>query len=429
MSTPTILIKSGRVIDPANGVDRTADVLVAGGKVRQVAPGIRVDADEVIDAAEKIVCPGLLDIHVHLREPGHEEEETIATGTAAALAGGFTSVACMPNTHPPLDDATAIEFVYRQAERAGHCNVFPIGTITKARAGRELAEMGQMVRAGAVGFSDDGDGVADTGVCYRAMQYVSMFDLPLIQHCQDAGLAGKGVMNAGTVATRLGLPGMPAMAEELMIQRDLVLAADTGARYHVAHVSTAGGVELVRQAKARGVRVTAEACPHHLLLTDEACSGYDPNYKMNPPLRSARDVEALIAGVVDGTIDCLVSDHAPHSAEEKELEFLYAPFGIIGLETALGLYVQTLIQPGHLDWPALVALLTHRPAAIIGRDKGTLSPGADGDVTVIDPDGRWRVRVDALWGKSRNCPYDGMELPARAACAIVGGAVKFGPKV
>jgi dihydroorotase len=405
-------------------LDKTADVLLADGKVRTVG-AVTGMSDRVIDARGLIVCPGLIDIHVHLREPGNEDAETIASGSASAVAGGFTSIACMPNTNPPLDTEAAIEFVYRQAARANLCNVFPIGAVTKAREGKELAEMGQMVRAGAVGFSDDGCGVAEPAVMMRALQYVSMFDKPIIQHCEDPSLARGGVMNAGVTACKLGLPGIPASAEALMIQRDLTLAEDTGAAYHVAHISTAKSVELVRQAKARGVRVTTEVCPHHLLLTDVACDGYDTHFKMNPPLRSPADVEACIAGVVDGTIDCLVTDHAPHSAAGKELPFQDAPFGIIGMEVALPLFVKALVEPGHMSLPEMLAALTVKPARVLGLPKGTLREGADADVTLIDPEATWTIDVNRFVSRSRNCPFDGWSVMTRVVATFVGGELKF----
>ncbi|HOB74964.1 MAG TPA: dihydroorotase [Phycisphaerae bacterium] len=425
MADGKLLIKGGRVIDPAAGVDRTADVLLADGKVAGIDSSLSVPDAQVIDARGRIVCPGLIDIHVHFREPGDEDEETIATGSAAAVAGGFTSVACMPNTRPALDDEAGIEFVYHQARRADLCNVYPVGAITKNREGAELAEMGQMIRAGAVGFSDDGTGVARTGLMLRALQYVKMFDTPILQHCEDPDMAAGGVMNSGVTAVRLGLPGMNPIAEELMIQRDLTLVRATGSRYHVAHISTARGVELVRQAKAAGLPVTCEVCPHHLLLTEEACATYDTNYKMSPPLRTRADVEACLQGVVDGTIDCLVTDHAPHGVQEKEREFLDAPFGIIGLECALPLYVKAFIETGLMDWPGIIERLTIRPARVLSLEKGTLATGADADVTIIDPNLRWTIDVRQFKSKSRNCPYHGWDVTGRATHTIVGGKIKY----
>lgn len=420
-----LLIRNGRVIDPSQGMDKSADVLIENGRVAAIGNGLTAPNGKTIDATGQIVCPGLIDIHVHLREPGNEDAETIASGSAAAAAGGFTSIACMPNTQPALDNEAMVEFVFRQAARAGLCNVYPIGAITKRREGKELAEMGQMVRAGAVGFSDDGAGVADPAVMLRALQYAKMFDRPIIQHCEDASLAEGGAMNAGPTALRLGLPGIPAMAEEMMIQRDLLLAANTQARYHVAHISTAGAVQMVREGKRRKIQVTTEVCPHHLLLTDDCCDTYDTNYKMNPPLRSEADVEACIAGVADGTIDCLVTDHAPHDRARKELDFQNAPFGIVGLEVALGLFVKALVTPGHLDWPGLIARMTVNPARVLGLAKGTLGVGSDGDVTIIDPNRSWTVDPTEFRSLSRNCPYEGWELRGRAMQTVVGGRVVF----
>jgi dihydroorotase len=421
-----ILIKSGRVIDPANGIDKKADVLIKDGRiVKVIAKATPKDkARKTIDASGKLVTPGLIDLHVHCREPGHEEEETIASASAAAVAGGFTTICAMPNTHPPVDDDTAINYILQRSIDARRTRVLPIGCITKGRAGEEMAEIGMMKQAGAVGFTDDGAGIASTSTMYRALQYASMLDVPLMQHCQDPELGG-GVMNSGAVAVRLGLSGIPAAAETLMLQRDLELVARTNARYHVQHVSTAGGVALIRQAKKDGLPVTAEATPHHLLLTDACCMTFDPNYKMNPPLRGAEDVQALREAVADGTIDCLATDHAPHSQEEKELEFGLAPFGIISLECALPLYVKALVETGLMDWSDLIERMTVAPAAVIGRDYGSLAAGAIADVTVIDPKATWTVDVDAFESRSRNCPYDGWELTGRVETTIVDGEVRF----
>ncbi|HUU22200.1 MAG TPA: dihydroorotase [Phycisphaerae bacterium] len=419
-----ILIKNGRVIDPANGRDEVADVAIARGRIAGVRKRIAAKAKQTINARGRIVCPGLIDLHVHCREPGHEEEETIATAAAAAVAGGFATLCAMPNTHPPLDNETAVQQVIRRGIEAGLARVLPIGCITKGREGKELSEMAQMVEAGAVAFTDDGDGVASSVIMQRALQYAGMLGVPLMQHCQDPDLM-TGVMNSGAVAVRLGLGGIAASGEQIMLRRDLELIERTGAPCHVLHVSSAGSVELIRQAKAAGLPVTAEATPHHLLLTDAACMTYDPNYKMNPPLRSAADVEALRRGVADGTIDVLATDHAPHSKEEKEKEFALAPFGIVSLECAVGLYARALIDTGLLDWGGLIARMTTGPAAVIQRPLGTLSVGADADVTVIDPDAPWTVDVNAFVSKARNCPYDGWQLAARPVTTIVAGKIKF----
>ena len=418
-----ILITNGRVIDPANRRDEIADVAIAKGKIARIGK-VSGKARETIDAKGMIVCPGLIDIHVHCREPGHEEEETIATAASAAVAGGFTTILAMPNTHPPMDNETAVLYVLQRAAEANLARVLPAGCITKGREGKELAEMGMMVEAGAVAFTDDGDGVASATVMQRALQYAARLGVPLMQHCQDPELAG-GVMNSGAVAVRLGLGGIAPAGEQIMLQRDLELVKRTVARYHVQHVSCAGSVEMIRAAKSAGLPVTAEASPHHLLLTDAACAEYDPNFKVNPPLRSAGDVEALRAGVADGTIDCLATDHAPHANEEKELEFGLAPFGIISLECALGLYAKAMIDTGLLDWPGLIARMTVNPASVINRPLGRLVVGGPADVTIINPKMRWTVRVDTFRSRSRNCPFDGWELSARPVAAIVGGSIKF----
>jgi dihydroorotase len=420
----SMLLVNGTVIDPANNVNRQTNIYVEDGKISFVGPE-KPKADVRIDAMGLYIVPGLIDMHVHLREPGHEEEETIATGTRAAVAGGFTSVAAMPNTHPVIDNETSVDFVIRRSAEAGHCNVFPIGAITKGRAGKELAEIGSMARAGAVGFSDDGDGIADSGMTYRAMQYLTMFGKVMIQHCEDVSLAGSGSMNAGETATRLGMPGRPGLAEQIMIHRDLLLAEATECKYHVAHVSTAGSVELIRQAKAKGLNfITAEVTPQHLALTEEICSTFDSTYKVAPPLRTKKDIEALKAGLADGTIDCLATDHAPHSQEEKELEFIYAPFGMIGMETALPIYIKTLIHTNVLDWPAMIAKMTINPARVLGICKGTLSPRADADITLIDPEAIWTIDREKFFSRSRNCPFHGWKVHGRVVGTIVGGKIK-----
>ncbi|MFQ5804990.1 MAG: dihydroorotase [Phycisphaerae bacterium] len=421
----SILIRGGRVIDPSQEIDEKSDVLIADGKITALGRQATGPADEVIDAGGLLVTPGLIDMHVHLREPGHEDRETIETGTAAAAAGGFTAVACMPNTDPPLHSDAEVEFVLRQAELVAHTRVYPIGALTRDRAGKQLAEIGLMVRAGAVAFSDDGDGIADSGVCLRAMSYVSQFERLFIQHCEDQSLTIDGCMNAGVTATRLGLPPMPAVAEVIMTQRDITLARQAGVRYHVAHASAAGTVELVRRAKQEGLPVTTEVTPHHLLLTDEMCASYDPNFKMNPPLRSQEDLQACLEGVRDGTIDCLISDHAPHVNSEKELGFQDAPFGIVGLETALPLFVKALAEPEVLDWPRLVAAMSTRPAQLLGVAGGTLKVGSPADVTLIDPETAWTIDAEKLRSKSRNTPFDGWSVRGRAAMTLVGGEVRY----
>lgn len=422
---PSLLIHNGTLIDPSQNLQAKRDLLIVDGVVKSILePGSKTRADETIDATGRIVCPGLIDVHVHFREPGDEEEETIESGSAAAVAGGFTTVCCMPNTKPPLDNEAQIEFVLRESERVGLANVLPVGAITKGREGRELAEIGSMLKRGAVAISDDGAGVADTAVMRRAMQYAKMFDALIMQHAEDPALSG-GCMNAGLVSTELGLPGVPAEAEQAMIARDILLNRTIGVRYHVQHISTAWSVELIRRAKSDGLRVTAEVSPHHLLLTDEAVRSFDTNYKMNPPLRTQADVDACIAGVIDGTIDLLATDHAPHLAEEKELEFVDAPNGIIGLECALGLYIKALVTPGHIDWMKLIDMMSTRGAALINLDRGSLREGKVADVTIIDPNQKWTVDLSTFKSKSTNCPFAGWELTGKATHTIVAGRIKW----
>ncbi len=423
----SILIINGTLLDPSRVFEQRRDLLIEKGKIKAIltpGSGPTLPADRVIDAAGQYVTPGLIDIHVHFREPGDEEEETIATGSAAAVAGGFTTVCCMPNTKPALDNEGQIEFVLREGQRVDLANVYPTGAITKGRAGKELAEIGLMHERGAIAFTDDGVGVADPSVMRKTLQYARMFDTVLMQHCEDMSLSG-GCMNSGVVATTLGLRGIPGESEQLMIARDLLLNRSIGCRYHVQHISSAGSVELIRQAKRDGQRVTAEVSPHHLLLTDELCRTYDTNFKMNPPLRTAADVKACIEAVRDGTIDCLATDHAPHLAEEKELEFTAAPFGIIGLECALALYIKALVEPGHIPWMKLIELMSTRPAELVKLDKGTLQEGKEADVTIIDPKREWTIDTEQFKGKSRNCPFQGWTVKGRATTTIVGGRVKW----
>ncbi|MBL9082282.1 MAG: dihydroorotase [Planctomycetales bacterium] len=422
---PTTLIQNGRVIDPSQDVDRVTNVLLRDGKV------VGFDApagqyDEMIDATNKIVTPGLIDMHVHLREPGREEDETIATGTASAAAGGFTSIACIPNTLPPIDTQATVEFIQHQAARAGHCNVFVVACVSKNREGKELAEIGQLVEAGAVAFSDDGAPVYDAELMRRALEYTSMFGKPILNHAEVMELTrGGGMMHEGRVSLLLGLPGMPAAAEDVMIGRDIALMDVTGGHVHVMHISTAGGVELVRQAKAAGSRVTTEICPHHFTLTDDCLRTFDSNYKMSPPLRSRLDVEACIEGLIDDTIEVICTDHAPHALEKKMQEIDVAPFGIVGLETCLPLTISQLIEPGHLTWSQAIKKLTINPARILGVEKGTLKPGADADVTIIDPNLEWVCDPQTFKSKSKNSPFAGWEFTGRAVMTIVAGRVRF----
>lgn len=424
----TLLIRGGRVVDPSQGIDRIDDLVVRDGQIVSVghAGGQPLGrADETIDAGGLIVAPGLVDMHVHLREPGREEDETIETGTRAALAGGFTSVACIPNTEPPIDTQAAVEFIHQKAARADTCNVFVVACVSRGREGKELAEIGQLVEAGAVAFSDDGAPVYDAELMRRAFEYCRMFDRPILAHEEVLELSRGGVMHEGLVSLVLGLGGMPAAAEEVLIGRDIALAEVTGGRLHAMHVSTAGGVALIREAKRKGIRVTAEACPHHFTLTDESLRGFDSNFKMSPPLRTAADVEAIIAGLVDGTIDCIATDHAPHAREKKMLELDRAPFGILGLETAVGLSVTRLVHTGRLGWPRLVEALSTLPARILGINRGTLRAGAVADITLIDPALTWTVDVNEFRSKSVNSPFHGWTLQGRAVATIVGGRVKY----
>ncbi|HTM55876.1 MAG TPA: dihydroorotase [Pirellulales bacterium] len=419
-----ILLEGGRVIDPSQQLDRVTNVLLEDGRVAAY-DAIATGREEVLDVSGKIVSPGLIDMHVHLREPGREEDETIFTGTAAAIAGGFTSIACIPNTEPPLDTQASVEFIQHQAARADHCNVYVVACVSKNREGKELAELGQLIQAGAVAFSDDGAPVYDAELMRRALEYCAMFNKPILNHAEVRELTQDGVMHEGIVSLVLGLSGMPAVAEDVMTGRDIALADATGGRIHIMHVSSAGSVDLIRRAKGRGVRVTTEVCPHHFSLTDESLRTFDSNYKMSPPLRGKEHVESCIAGLRDGTIDVICTDHAPHAVEKKMRELDQAPFGIVGLETALGLVVTKLIEPGHLDWPAAIAKLTINPARILGIDKGTLRIGADADVTVIDPQVRWTVDPTTFRSKSSNTPFAGWRLQGRADTVIVGGRVKY----
>ncbi len=418
----SILIKNGRVIDPATNHDAVANLWIENGTITAIGGPDR-QATEIIDARGKLVCPGLIDMHVHLREPGREEDETIASGCAAAIAGGVTSVACMPNTEPPLDSQSAAEFVIQQARRAGLANVFPVGCLTKGKMGQDLSEMGGLVQGGAVAFTDDGTPVTDSEVMRRAMEYARGLGKAVLSHSEDMALTRGAVMHEGAESLRLGLKGYPAAAEEIMIYREIALAEITGARLHILHVSSARGVELIRWARDKGLPVTGEASPHHLLLNDECLRGFDSNYKMSPPLREKKDSAALIQGLKDGVITVLATDHAPHSVEKKMREIDQAPNGIIGLETFLPTCVKALIEPGHLTWPQMIAMMTLHPAQILGIDRGTLKPGAPADVTILDPDREWTIDVNKFRSKSRNCPFGGWKVRGLAEQVIVGGRI------
>lgn len=421
-----ILIKGGRVIDPASGFDSVCDVLIENSKITKIGTGLAVPSDaKIISAEGKIVAPGLLDMHCHLREPGQEYKEDIESGTRSAACGGFTSVACMPNTTPPIDNAFLIEFVKQKAERVASVHVLPIGAVSKGQKGEELAEIGDMHAAGAVAVSDDGRPVSNPELMRRALEYANMFQTPVISHCEDLSLA-IGSMNEGIVSTRLGLKGIPNAAEEVQIARDLILARETGAQLHIAHVSTAGGVEMIRQAKANGIRVTAETCPHYFTLTEEAVEGFNTNAKMNPPLRTEKDVEAVIEGLADGTLDAIVTDHAPHHIDEKNLEFAAAKNGIVGFETALGLGITYLVRSGRLSLSEFLKKMTCNPADILHCPCGRLYEGGEADVVVFDMENPYTVCVEQFASKSKNSPYDGWELYGRVCATIVSGKIVVG---
>lgn len=413
---PALVIRGGRVIDPACGRDEISDVCIADG---MICPAVRDDA-EVFDAEGLIVSPGLMDIHVHLREPGGAHKETIETGTAAAARGGFTFVACMPNTRPPIDNPDAVRWVLETAKRSSRCTVGPIACITRERRGETVTDVGALLDAGAVAISDDGDGVEQDDVMRAALIAARSRNTVVIQHCEYKTISAGGVMHLGDVSRRLGVPGLDPKSEEAMIDRDIALCRETGGRYHVAHISTARAVDMVRRAKAEGVPVTSEVCTHHLLLTDEACSDLDPNTKMHPPLRPQSDVEACRRGLLDGTIDCIVTDHAPHAADEKDMGFLAAPPGIVGLETSLGLAAKAMIETGLADWPRFLEWFTAAPARVLGRTAPSLEQGRTADLTIIDPRGHWTVDPDRFAGKGRNTPFGGWSLPARAVATVRG---------
>ena len=423
MSRP-LLLRGGRVIDPSRGLDEPADVLIEDGKIAAVGRGLGApEGAEVRDVAGRVVAPGLVDLHVHLREPGQEDVETIATGARAAAAGGFTAVCAMPNTDPVTDNQAAVGFIVRQAVRAGLARVYPIGAVSVGQRGEQLSEFGELVGAGAVAVSDDGRPVASSHLMRTALEYARTFGIPVADHCEDPALAAGGVMHEGLVATRLGLKGIPAAAEEIMVSRDILLAELTGGHVHLCHVSTRGSVELIRRAKEKGLRVTAEVTPHHLTLTERACEGYDTHAKMNPPLREEADVAALRAALREGVLDCIASDHAPHAYDAKEAAFDDAPFGIVGLETAFGVAHTELVLGGVLSLPELIARMSTAPAAVFGLPGGTLRPGASADVVVLDLAQRWTVDPAAFFSKSRNTPFAGRTLTGRPVVTLVGGKV------
>ncbi|HEX7215198.1 MAG TPA: dihydroorotase [Methylomirabilota bacterium] len=423
----SLLIRNGRVVDPAGGVDQVQDVLIADGRIARLGRSLKAPAGtEVIDATGKVVCPGFVDMHVHLREPGFEYKETIASGTRAAAAGGFTAVACMANTFPVNDNRAVTDYILARAKVEGVVRVYPIGAVTRNLEGKRLAELAELAEAGCVAFSDDGECVMNAELYRRAMEYALPFGTPVISHAEDCHLAHRAPMHEGIVSTELGLAGQPGAAEDVMVARDIILAELTGAHLHIAHISTAGAVRLLREARARGVRVTAEVTPHHLLLTDDAARSYDPNVKMSPPLRTKRDVEACLEALVDGTIDCVATDHAPHALAEKEGEFAEAANGIVGLETAVPLLLDRLVRPGVLDLPTLVTRLSAAPARLLGLPGGTLAPGAEADVTILDLEQPWSVNPAAFQSRGRNTPFAGFSGTGAPWMTLVGG-VKVTP--
>lgn len=418
------LIKNVRVIDPALSLDEVADILIDGQIIAQVGKNIECADAEIFDRDGCIAVPGLVDIHVHLRDPGQEYKETIETGTAAAAHGGFTGICSMPNTNPTTDNATTIDYVLDKATQAGHCRVYPSGACTKGLKGESLSEMGDMVLHGAVAFTDDGRGVQNSGVMRRVMDYAKMFNKVVMSHCQDEDLVGPGQVNEGVVSTRLGLAGWPATGEELQIQRDIALSELTGCPIHIQHITSARGVELVREGKARGIQVTCEVTPHHLVLNEnDITTTYNTNLKMNPPLRSKADNAALIEGIKDGTIDCIVTDHAPHADHEKAREFELAPFGMTGLETSLGVILTYLVDPGLITYNELVELMAIKPREILRLDQVTLKQGSVADITIFDPEVTWTVQSDDMYSKSHNSGFLGYTLKGRATDVFVGGTV------
>ncbi len=421
----SLLIRGGRVIDPGRDLDRVCDVLIRDGRIAEIGTGLG-SADEVLDAGGLIVCPGFIDTHVGVRDPGFEEDETTATATAAALAGGFTTIAALPDTRPVVDSASAAEYIVLQAKRAGNCRVHPLGAVTRGHAGEELADLGQLARCGAAAFTDAKSPIRSAEIMRRALEYARMFDRPIFSHPQDPTLTAGGVMHEGYYSTLLGLRGMPAAAEDILVGRDIALAELTGGRVHLMSISTAGAVEQVRRAKQRGIAVTCDVTPHHLALTDESMQDYDANFKVMPPLRSREHVEALIAGLADGTIDAISADHQPCAAEKKDRELDLVPFGVVGLETLLPLCVQMLIDTKRLTWPELIAKLTTGPASILKlSEAGTLAIGAPADVTLLDPAATWTIDPQQFRSKSRNTPFGGRPVTGQVRTVMVGGEIRF----
>lgn len=429
-ATSTIFIRGGRVIDPSTGFDATADVVIHRATIDRISTTRLTPPPDaqVLDAEGCLVTPGLIDPHVHLREPGATHKETLQTGAASALHGGFTTVCCMPNTSPTLDSAALVDFIRLKSAENDLARIFTVAAATLGRQGKLLAPIQAMAKAGAVGFSDDGDCIASAAVMLRVLQLCKVAGKAFMQHCQEHTLTEKAVMHEGEVSARLGLRGWPRVAEEMIIERDVRLNTEVGAAYHAQHLSSGGSVDILRRAQQSGQPVTGEVAPHHLLLTDRACDGYNTATKMNPPLREQSDIDALKKGVAEGVITVLATDHAPHSVDEKQLEFDAAPFGIIGLDCALPLYVQALVDDGVIDWPRLIAMMTIQPARLTGLDAcgfGSLKPGGVADITIIDPNADWTIQVDDFASRSRNCPFEGWNVRSRAIAAIVGGVIKM----
>ncbi len=420
----TILIRGGRIIDPGQNLDQVGNLFIQDGEVAGLIDG-DISTDQVIDATDKIVCPGLIDLFVSLREPGFDEDETIATGTNAAIAGGFTSVVCTPETSPVIQDRAAAEFVQLQAERAGHCNVFPLGAVTKNLEGKELAEIGQLVEGGAVGFTDVKNPITNAEIMRRALEYTSMFNRPILSHPQVPELIAKGVMHEGFYSTMLGLQGMPSASEDIMVGRDIALAELTGGQIHFISITSRNSVKMIAEAKARGIKVTAAVTPHHLALTDESLLSFDSNLKVNPPLRTPEHIEALVQGLKEGTIDAICSDHQPCAIEKKSRELTLVPYGISGLETMLAICIKELIEPGHLSWSELIAKWTNRPAGILGINKGSLKTGQDADITIINPEKEWTVDPSQFRSMGKNTPFGGWKLKGKAETVLVAGKIQF----
>jgi len=421
----SLLIKNGRVIDPAQNVDDKRDVLIIDGKIKSVKSGIRADSVPVLDASGKAVVPGFIDMHVHLREPGFEHKEDIESGTAAAAAGGFSSIACMPNTDPVIDNSGIVDLIMSRATEAGAVNVYPIGAATQEMKGADIANVGELISAGAVAVSDDGFPIQNNYLMRRILEYTNMFKVCFISHPEDTDLSAGGVMNEGFYSTELGLKGIPAAAEEIIVARNILLSRLTDTPVHLAHISCAGSVKMIVEAKSEGLKITAETAPHYFSLTDACLKTYDTNFKMNPPLRTEQDRKSIVRALKDGVIDAIASDHAPHQNEEKLVEFNFAPFGVIGLETVVGITLSELYHKQKLDLNRIIEFFTTKPAAILGLDKGTLKTGADGDVTVLDLDCEWRIEASMFKSKSRNTPFDKRQVKGKAVATVVGGKVVY----